>query len=111
MMFSLIILENPNLLSSIKSGSKTVTALTAGGDRAPGQTPGRVTKHSRVSPNGLLGRARNQAKVLQHGTDAGLRPTPGYVHFLQVLGIAARQDHVAEAVAVGASPADRESVV
>src|SRR5271165_1383621 len=54
----------------------------------------------------LFGRAwRQQAAEFQHGLDAGRSAAPGFVHFGEVLGVAARENHLAEAIAVGASEA------
>src|ERR1700722_10354987 len=44
-----------------------------------------------------------EAAVLHHGFDAWIFSSPCGVHLCQVFGVAARQNHVAEAVAIGAS--------
>lgn len=46
-----------------------------------------------------------QAAVFQHRLDAGLLAAPCSVHFSQVFGIPAGKNHLAEAVAIGASEA------
>src|SRR5271165_2468417 len=46
---------------------------------------------------------RQQSAEFQHGLDAGRSAAPGLVHLSEVLGVAAREHHLAEAIAVGAS--------
>jgi hypothetical protein len=46
-----------------------------------------------------------QTAVLHHGLDARVLAAPGCVHLRQVLGVAAGENHLAEAVAVGARQA------
>src|SRR5467141_4962828 len=48
----------------------------------------------------LPGRGSLQPAILQHGLRVGWRPSPGFVHGGEILRVAAREDHLPEAVPV-----------
>src|SRR5690242_15690683 len=64
----------------------------------------RAIKRARTSLRIRL-RLRLQPAILLHRIDVRRAPTPGLVELGKVLGVAAREDHLAEAVAVGTGQA------
>ena len=97
--------RSPRPARSSRPTATPTASTTASASPTSTPSPACAEVSAALATTYFVGAARRQATILQHGFDAGLRPAPRHVHLLQVFGVATRQHHVAEAIAVGARQA------